>query len=95
MKYEQHPVMDAEIRFIDSGYKEQFRIPDGEQIKIRYSWGEEQLRTCRYIDDYHVEVGNNLYHICEFAELMERGGHTCEPVKVTEPLKDKERGETR
>jgi hypothetical protein len=42
-----------------------------------------------------VEVGNNLYHICEFAELMERGGHTCEPVKVTEPLKDKQRGEAR
>jgi hypothetical protein len=95
MEYEQRPVTDAEIRFIDSGYKEQFRIPNGGQIKIRYSWGEEQLRTCRYIDDYHVEVGNNLYHICEFAELMERGGHTCEPVKATNPLRDKERGEAR
>jgi hypothetical protein len=37
------------------------------------------VRTCRYIDDYHVEIGDNLYHICEFAERMEQNGHTCEP----------------
>lgn len=36
-------------------------------------------RTCRYIDDYHLEVGTNLYHICEFAELCEKNGHTVEP----------------
>ena len=51
------------IRFIDSHYKELFRIPDGGKIKIHYSWNEEQVRTCRYIDDYHVEVGDNLYHM--------------------------------
>lgn len=40
------------IRFIDSHYKELFRIPDGGKIKIHYSWNEDQVRTCRYIDDY-------------------------------------------
>ena len=27
---------------------------------------------CRYIDDEHVEVGSNLYHINEFEEKMHR-----------------------
>ena len=34
---------------------------------------------CCYIDDYHTQVGNNVYHICQFAELLERGGGTCRP----------------
>lgn len=52
---DQH-LKDAEkgIRFIDSHYKELFRIPDGGKVKIHYSWNEEQIRTCRYIDDYYV-----------------------------------------
>ena len=68
------------IRFIDPHYKELFRIPDGGKIKIHYQWGEDIVRTCRYIDDYHVEVGDVLMHICEFAERMEQNGHTCEPL---------------
>ncbi len=62
------------IRFIDSGYKEKFRIPDGGKIIITYDWGEKTEKSCRYIDEYHTEVGSNLYHICEFAERMERNG---------------------
>ena len=83
---DQH-MKDAEkgIRFIDSHYKELFRIPDGGKVKIHYSWNEDQIRTCRYIDDYHVEIGSNLYHICEFAERMEYSGHTCEPVRDNLP----------
>ena len=73
------------IRFINSHYKELFRIPDGGKIKIHYAWNEDQVRTCRYIDEYHVEVGDHLYHICEFAERMEQNGHTCEPVRDTLP----------
>ena len=72
---DQH-LKDAEkgIRFIDSHYKELFRIPDGGKVKIHYSWNEDQIRTCRYIDDYHVEIGSNLYHICEFAEYNTKLG---------------------
>ena len=71
---DQH-MKDAEkgIRFIDSHYKELFRIPDGGKVKIHYSWNEDQIRTCRYIDDYHVEIGSNLYHICEFIKCGEKG----------------------
>lgn len=75
------------IRFIDPNYKEKFRIPDGGKIIITYANGEKSERTCRYIDEYHTEVGNNIYHICEFAELMERNGNTCEPKPAELPQK--------
>lgn len=48
------------IRFIDSGYKDLFRINDGDNIIITFPDGEEQIRTCRYIDQYHTEIGDNL-----------------------------------
>ena len=72
------------IRFIDSRYNEKFRIADGDKITIRYSNGNSAERTCRYIDEYHLEVGSNLYHICEFAEMCERNGHTVEPAEKTQ-----------
>ena len=56
------------IRFIDPNYKELFRIPDGGKIIITSSWGEKTERPCRFIDEYHTEIGNNIFHICEFAE---------------------------
>ena len=81
------------IRFIDPHYQEQFRIADGEKISIKLGDGKTMERTCRYIDDYHLEVGTNLYHICEFAELCERNGHTVEPAakENTKPAKEKEK----
>ena len=73
------------IRFITPDYKEIFRIPDGDKVRITLSTDEKLDRMCRYIDDYHVEVGNNLYHICEFAERMERNGNTVIPLRSTLP----------
>jgi len=73
------------IRFIDSSYNELFKIKDGEQITVTSSWGDKHDYTCRYIDDYHTEVGNNLYHICEFAERMEQGGCTYAPMEPPLP----------
>ena len=82
------------IRFINSMYGELFRIADGEKIKIKYSDGEEQERVCRYIDEYHTEVGNNLYHICQFAEIMERNGSEYTPVEPeTVQAEEKEQGQ--
>lgn len=68
------------IRFINPNYKELFRISDGEKIRITLSDGEKLDKVCRYIDEYHVEVGNNLYHICEFAERMQQCGNTVAPL---------------
>lgn len=72
---------NKEIRFVDSKYKELFRIPDGGSITIKYRNGDTENRVCKYIDDYHLYVGNNCFHICEFAELMERNGSTYTPAK--------------
>ena len=55
------------IRFIEPDYKEKFRIEDGDQIRVIVD-GTNMDYICRYVDDYHMEVGSRLYHICEFAE---------------------------
>lgn len=72
---------EAGIRFIDSRYDELFRLEDGGRISYQNASGETVKATCRYIDEYHVEVGQNLYHICEFAERMEAIGSKVEPIK--------------
>lgn len=73
------------IRFITPEYKEKFRISDGEKNRITFSDGEVKDRVCRYIDDSHVEVGDDLYHICEFAERMEQCGATFIPLRSDLP----------
>lgn len=70
---------NRDIRFIDSHYKELFRIPDGEHIIVTDRYGKMKSYPCRYIDDYHLEVGRNLFHICEFAERMEQDCCTYRP----------------
>lgn len=73
------------IRFITPDYAEKFRIPDGDTVRIIPPEGEPWERVCRYIDDYHLEVGDNLYHICEFAERMEQSGNTVVPLRSSLP----------
>ena len=75
------------IRFIAPNYQEKFRIADGDQIRIHYADREIKDQRCRYIDDYHLEVGSNLYHICEFAERMEQAGATVIPLRSSLPEK--------
>ena len=73
------------IRFIDPHYKELFRIPDGGRIIVTNSWGEKREYSCRFIDECHTEVGNNIFHICEFAERMQQNGATYEPKQAEQP----------
>ena len=73
-----------EIRFIDSHYNELFRIKDGESITVKFSDGSVSDRKCTYIDDYHTKIGYDVFHICEFAELMERNGSTYRPKGMPE-----------
>ena len=79
------------IRFITPMYEELFRIPDGDQIRINRYDGETMDKTVRYIDDYHIEIGasfgSDIYHICEFAEKMERNGNTVIPLRSSLPEK--------
>lgn len=83
--------MDANkktIQFIDSDYKELFRIPDGASIKITFPPDDIRgftVRECKYIDDHHFGMGINgnifdTYHVAEFAERMEKMGAKYEPL---------------
>ena len=76
------------IRFIDSNYRELFRIPDGDRIRITYANGKKDDRICRYIDGQHVEIGsgwNGLLHICQFAEMLEQISSTVIPLRSSLP----------
>lgn len=68
-----------EIRFIDSNYNELFRIPNGGSITINYPDGHRENRTCEYIDDYHTKIGSSIFHICQFAEIMDQNNQTYTP----------------
>lgn len=69
---------DRSVRFITSNYDELFRIPDGGKVKIDYP-DRSFVAPCSYIDDYHAEIGGEVYHICQFAEMLERGGGKASP----------------
>ena len=45
---------EAGIRFITPGYRELFRIPDGDQIRITTVEGRQLDHACRFIDATHV-----------------------------------------
>ena len=62
------------IRFITPTYQTLFTLADGDQVRILNAQGGCEDKTVRYVDDYHVEIGMNLFHICEFAERMEQAG---------------------
>lgn len=74
------------IRFIDPNYNVLFKLPDGGKVRITLSDGEQFDRVCRYIDDYHLEVGDCAYHICEYAERMESSRSKVIPLGKTLPI---------
>lgn len=79
------------IRFVDAYYKEQFRLADGDKIIIKPLHEDpdaldSSIRyVCRYIDDYHLQYGDDIRHICEFAELLDRTGNTVIPLRNSLP----------
>ena len=75
------------IRFVTPNYREKFRIADGDSIRLTFPSGETQDRVCRYVDETHLEVGNNLYHICQFAEQSQRSSIQIIPLRQSLPEK--------
>ncbi|MBO4898617.1 MAG: hypothetical protein J5590_10005 [Clostridia bacterium] len=73
-----------EIRFIDSNYNDLFKIPDGGYVSVKYPNGNTDKLQCRFIDDYHAEIGGDVYHICQWAEMMEKIGITYSPAEIDE-----------
>ena len=78
------------IRFITPDFRELFRIPDGDKVRIIASDGSFENLHCRYIDDYQMEIGfgwNSILHICQFAEQMKRDCSTVIPLRSSLPEK--------
>ncbi|MBQ7645883.1 MAG: hypothetical protein IJS94_01315 [Clostridia bacterium] len=73
------------IMFITPKYEEKFRLPDGDKIRIIPADGDSFERICRYVDDYHLEVGDNVFHVCEFAERMRDNGSRVVPLRSDLP----------
>ena len=66
------------IRFINSSYDTLFRIPDGGTVEVRFP-DRTFTAKCEYLDDYHTKIGDTVFHICEFAELLEHQVGTVHP----------------
>ena len=73
---------DHSIRFINSNYDTLFRIPDGGIVEVRFP-DRAFSAKCEYLDDYHTMVGDTVFHICEFAEMVERQGGSVRPEPET------------
>ena len=76
--FEPETLPQKDIRVIDSSYNEQFRIPDGGYLQVTYPDHVFSVK-CEHIDDYHAYYGGEVYHICQFAEIVERGGGMVQP----------------
>lgn len=52
-----------DIRFIDSHYRDLFRIPDGGTIQVHYSDDSVVIKPCKFIDwsitDSHQQLFKN------------------------------------
>jgi len=75
-----------QIRFIDPQYNTLFTIPDGGSIvvtrpkgELRPSLQEQWVGVCKYLDDTHVDINGECYHICQFAEIQQKIGATVVP----------------
>ena len=75
---------DRMIRFITSDYKDLFQLPDGGSIVVTHENGEQYVGICKFLDETHTEINGNCYHICQFAEMLERNGSKAEPEKEPE-----------
>ena len=53
-----------DIRFIDSHYRDLFRIPDGGTIQVHYSDDSVVIKPCKFIDEYHNESEREVLFRC-------------------------------
>ena len=66
--------LPKDIRLINSHYDDLYRIPDGGVVQADYPDGRSFTARLEHLDDYHFDMGGlgNVFHICQFAEVMER-----------------------
>lgn len=75
------------ICFFTTDFRGRFKIPDGDTIRIVYPGGGYTDKMCRYVDDYHMEVGGSFYSVYEFAGMIEQSGGSVIPLRSSLPDK--------
>ena len=78
-----------DILFLDEPFKypEAFRIKDGDSVKVTYAYdGEVATQKCRFIDETHLTIGKNTYHISELAGNLKKNGNKIEPIPGQKPV---------
>ena len=70
-----------DVRLINSHYDDLYRVPNHGVIQVDRSDGSSYTAQVEHMDDYHFDLGEygNVYHICQFGEMMERSGSTAYP----------------
>lgn len=70
------------IRFLDPNtYQDMFLLEDGKKLLFHDSYDHtDRTVSCKYIDPYHFYFGSSVFHIDQFAEVMQRNGHTYDPL---------------
>ena len=53
---------------------EALAISIGERGKVDLPFMAQLLGTPEAVSYTHLQIGNNVFHICQFAEIMERNG---------------------
>ena len=83
--WEPEKLPQDDIRLINSRYEDLYRIPNGGVVQLDYPDGRSYTLRCSYLDDYHLDLGGlgNVFHICQFAEIMERNGAAYYPEVLT------------
>ena len=76
---------EKQIRIIGSGYKDLFKINDGDSLKLIDYNNIERIEVCKYIDEYHFYFGNSLFHIHQFAENVKNFGIKAIPLRASLP----------
>ena len=63
-----------DVRLINKFYDDLYRIPNGGVIQVDYPDGRSFTARVEHLDDYHFDMGGlgNVFHICQFAEVMGR-----------------------
>lgn len=75
------PPEEQQIRVIDEHYQTRFFLSDGANMAIA-TLNKVFAGKVHYLDPYHFSFANDVYHICQFAEMCSSiGGHSMpEPI---------------
>ncbi len=82
---------DKQIRFVDPVTDGLFLVPDGGHIVVTRPMGEmypncqeQWVGDCRYMDDFHVSINGECFHIDQFYDIQKSIGAKVEPETTAE-----------